>query len=774
MTSGPTSSASRRASGAAARLLVRLRWVVVAGWLAVCAVLSVVPYTSPDDDLGGFVRADNPAIAAEIRSFEIFGFPLLSRTVLVQRDPDGLSVYAQAEAVLRGIAVNQRAYDSELILGALPVPNTLGLFPGAAERGTTVLTYLFLPPRAGFAEQRDAAESFADAHLGAADDAFVGVTGSIPARAAQAEVLEESLPYVEVATVAVIALIVALCFRSLVAPLVTLFVALVAAVVALRGTGLVAALLELSVPTEIRPLLIALLLGVVTDYTVFFLSALRAALAAGLPDREAVVRATATTAPVVAVAGLTVAAGTGALLVADSALFRGLGPALASTVLVGLAVAVTLAPAVLAVLGRSALWPEARAGSAGPAAPAAAPTAPPAAPQGVIARLAHALTHRRPAAAVLAVTTALLVLAALPLLHLRLGVAFVESLPSGSPVVAAAQAARSGFAPGILAPTEVLLEGSGVARQARELDRLSDLLREQPGVDAVVGPGLLPVADRYGVFLARSGDAARLLVVLAERPLGALGVTAVDGLRERLPELLQASGLGGVRASLAGDSALSALIVEETTDDLLRISTAALLANLVLLVLFLRAPLTALLLLGASVLALAAALGLTVLVFQDVLGGSGLTFYVPFAAAVLLVSLGSDYNIYAVGRVWEELRTRPLAEAVRVAFPETTTAIVAAAATLAASFGLLALVPLRPFRELAFAMAVGILLDAAVVRTLVVPSLLTLLGRHARPLHLSSLRTTARPVTAPAPGGRSRHRQASARRATSGAGTPWS
>ncbi len=353
----------------------------------------------------------------------------------------------------------------------------------------------------------------------------------------------------------------------------------------------------------------------------------------------------------------------------------------------------------------------------------------------------------------LAVTTAGLVLAALPLLHLRLGVAFVDSLPSGSPVVAAAQAARQGFAPGILAPTEVLLEGAGVARQDGALDRLTELLREQPGVDAVVGPGVLPVADRYGVFLARSGDAARLLVVLAERPLGALGVTAVGSLRERLPELLEASGLSGTRASLAGDSALSALIVADTTDDLLRIATAALTANLVLLLLFLRAPLTSLLLLGASVLALGAALGLTVLVFQDLLGGAGLTFYVPFAAAVLLVSLGSDYNIYAVGRVWDELRTRPLAAAVRVAFPDTTAAIVAASATLAASFGLLALVPLRPFRELAFAMALGILIDAAVVRTLVVPSLLTLLGRRARPVRLPTFQRAAPPPPAGTGGG---------------------
>ena len=625
-------------------------------------------------------------------------------------------MYAQAEAVLRAVAVDQGAYDVDPILGALPVPNAV--FPGAAERGTAVLTYLFLPPTTGFADQRRAAEDFARQQLSDPDDAYVGVTGSIPARAQQAALIERSLPLVETATIAVIALIVAASFRSLVAPVVALFVAGVATVSTLQVVALLAGLLGISVPADIEPLIVALLLGVVTDYSVFFLSGLRGELADGASARDAVLRTTARTAPIVAVAGLTVAAGTGALLVARSALFRGLGPGLALTVLIGLIIAVTLVPAVLAVLGRTALWPSAPPGRE-PSPPAAR------------ADLATALTRRRTAAVVTALAVAGLLLAALPLRHLQLGVSFIAALPSDSPVTQAARQARAGFAPGVLAPTEVLIEGEGVARRPDAVARLAALLDARPGVDAVVGPGLLPVADRYGVFLARSGDAARLLVVLDERPLSAPAIDTVRALQDALPGLLEQAGLSGATASLAGDTALSAAIVADTTGDLLRISVAALLANLVMLVLFLRAVLTSLLLLASSVLALLASLGLTVFVFQDLLGGSGLTFYVPFAAAVLLVALGSDYNIFAVGRVWEETRHLALPRAIQVAVPDTTRAITAAALTLAASFGLLALVPLRPFRELAFAMALGVLLDAVVVRSLLVPSLLTLLGDRA-------------------------------------------
>jgi putative drug exporter of the RND superfamily len=128
-------------------------------------------------------------------------------------------------------------------------------------------------------------------------------------------------------------------------------------------------------------------------------------------------------------------------------------------------------------------------------------------------------------------------------------------------------------------------------------------------------------------------------------------------------------------------------------------------------------------------MAVAAAMGVTTLVFQSIAGNSGLTFYVPFAAAVLLVALGADYSIFGVGYIWAEARHRPLVGAIRVAVPRSTRAISAAGITLALSFAMLAFVPLRPFREFAVAMSVGILVDVYVVRTLLVPSLVSLARR---------------------------------------------
>lgn len=715
-----------------AALVVRLRWAVVVAWvvLAAAAVLILpAPSSGGIGNLEGFAPGGNPYVATEIRSIEEFGFPLLARTVVVQNDPEGLSPYAQAEAVLRAGALSRQQYDdTDPILGALPLVNTLGLFPGAAERGTTALTYLFMPPDSNLFTQTRAAERFAATYLTDPDDAFVGVTGSIPARVEQQVIVQDSLRVVEVATVSAIVLIVALNFRSVVAPVLALGTAGLSFLVTVRIAGALSETMGVGIPAELRPLLLALLLGVVTDYAIFFLSGSQHSLRQGMGRLDAARTATAEFAPIVAVAGVTVAAGTASLLAAESSIFRAFGPGMALTVLVAVAVSVTLIPALLALLGRAAFWPSRPEAVADPAdIPGPGP-----------ARLVGGafrgggivwLTRRPVALAVALGCTGALMLAAVPLRHLTLGVSFVPSLPSTSQPTVAAEAATQGFAEGILSPTVLLVEGESITAQVDGLSRLRELLEEDPGVAGVLGPGQNLLTEELGIVLARSGDAARFLIVLADEPLGATSIATFERLQETLPDLLDQAGLEGAETAFGGDTPLASLLTSSTRADLARIALAVLAVNLLLLVLFLRALVLPLYLLATSVLALGASLGLATWVFQDLLGHDGLTFYVPFAAAVLLVALGSDYNIFGVGHVWQVARTRPLRAAIIEAVPRTTRAINAAAITLAVSFGMLALVPLDPFRELAFVMGVGIVLDAVVVRTFLVPTLLVLFGR---------------------------------------------
>jgi RND superfamily putative drug exporter len=225
------------------------------------------------------------------------------------------------------------------------------------------------------------------------------------------------------------------------------------------------------------------------------------------------------------------------------------------------------------------------------------------------------------------------------------------------------------------------------------------------------------------------GQAARFAVFFDESPLGADAIDDFRRLEDRLPALLREAGLDGARAGLAGQTALASQTVEAVVGSSVRVGAVVLAVNFILLALFLRALVAPLYLLAASVASVAATLGLTTYFFQDLLGHSDLTYYVPFAAGVLLISLGSDYNVFVVGRIWDELRNRPVREAIAVAVPRASKAISVAGIALALSFAVLAVVPLDAFREFAFMMSVGVLIETFLVRSLLIPSLMSVFGR---------------------------------------------
>ncbi|MEO3938742.1 MMPL family transporter [Dermatophilaceae bacterium Soc4.6] len=711
-----------------ARFTTRRRWWIIGGWLVGLGLLLVAPpVATGGNELASIIPLDSPAVASELRSVAEFGYPLSSRTAVIQRDPEGLSPYVQAESVLDAVALDQRGGTDYPLLGALPLTNTLRLGGTSGETNTAVLTYLFMDPTSSFARQQEAAGRYIAAHLERPQDHVVGVAGSIPARAQQASLVAEYLPRLELLTVLAILLLVGVTFRSVLAPVIALLASGLSFVATTHLSETVGGLLGVAAPAELEPLLVALLLGVVTDYTIFYLTALRTRLPEHDDWRDAVTEAVAADTPIVLAAGITVAAGTAALLAANSPFFRGFGPAMALAVVVGLAVSVTLVPALLAILGPRVLWPGMRIRAPSAPSPQAStglrrmrPS-----PQQPLVRL---LRGRRTAWASLLLCVGVLGLAAIPVVRLDLGVGFTSSLPDSNPVSRASAAAGMAFAPGITSPTTILLEKPGVTSDVGALATFQSLIGQAKGVAAVIGPAQNFTLKAQNIVLARSGNAARMLVVFDHDPLDAVAIDDLTALRTQLPQMAARSGLSGARVSLGGDTALAEGLVSSTGGDLGRIAVAGILVNLLLLVFFLRALVAPLFLLASSVLALTASLGMMVLVFMVLGHHEGVTFYVPFAAAVLLVSLGSDYNIFGVGRVWEEARHLPLRAAVLKAVPESSRAITAAGMTLAVSFGMLAIIPLTPFRELAFAMTCGILIDAFLVRSLLVPALLLVVG----------------------------------------------
>jgi RND superfamily putative drug exporter len=712
-------------SGGFAWLVVRLRWAIVLAWIAAAVGTSVL-FPSLEDAGGlpatSLIPRDSKSLETTARSQELFPIPLTGQTAVVQRDPDGLSQAAQARVVERAVALSvQKDPDLAGLELALPITNTLELLPSSRENSTTAVTFLLMRPELSLQDQDDLAHRFTAKYVTEADDALVGITGAAPARLQEWREIVGALPWVTAAAILAIALILGVYYRAPLAPAVALAAAGIAYLVSKHVVAWAGPHVGVTVPRDVEPVMVALVLGIVTDYAVFFLSATRRRLLEGESRIDAATRGTADFLPTVITAGLIVAAGSAALLAGTLGFFRALGPAMAGTVVISLLIAVTLIPALMAIFGRVVFWPHFER------------QADPVIARNTEARVEfwRALTRlavSRPVALLVSIIClALLALACRGLVEINLGITSIRGLPSEAEERRAALAASEGFAPGILSPLVVLVEGdSELPREA--LQRLEASLEKQSGVATAIGPGDEAARLVPNLVTSDRAPAARYLVILDKDPHGGRAIDDFEALRDRMPELLDDAGLSEARVGFSGETAFAAETVRTIVHDLGRIGVAALLANLILLAFFLRALVAPVYLLVASGLALAASLGLTALLFQEVLGYDELTYFVPFAVAVLLLSLGSDYNVFVVGQIWREAEVRPLRDAVAFAAPRASGAISVAALALACSFAALAIIPLRTFREFAFAMSMGVLLDAFLVRSVLIPALVSVFG----------------------------------------------
>jgi RND superfamily putative drug exporter len=712
------------------------RWPIVLLWGAAVLASSLwLPTLSQAGGSGfaGFTQANSRAIKTEVESVKKFSVPVITRVMVVQHDPNGLSQATQRAVVQRALGIDQHKpqfADMGKRTLALPLINTgtAGMKVGHGKPGTTAVTILGFDPRISFSDQVAMAHRFIARHT-ARGDHVVGVTGLYAGRVAQVHYITDHLTLLEIATIAAVLIVVALRFRSILAPLVTAVAAAVSFAVMSHVVAEYGARTGNAIPSDLEPLLIALVLGVVTDYTIFYLAGMQDRLGHGDGRLPAARIATAEFTPIVLTAGLTVSATVLSLLAAKLGFFRVFGPGMAITVGVAVLVSVTLVPALLAIFGRVMFWPS----RPRPLAPTEAddPAAGPIDPDvlGWRGSLARFLTVRWVAVLVILGCLAGAWFAAAPARHMRLELGVTTSVPSSDQMRRAAVALGTGFPRGLLSPTVVLVRRPGVGNDLAALSRLERDIDRVPGVAAVLGPTQQAQTARYGAVVSKDRSAARFVVLFNTFPTGADAVASLRRIEDRMPAMVRAAGLTGVDVAYAGDTALTAEATDATTGSLRRIAIVAFAVDFVLLALFLRALVAPLYLLVTNTLAMLMALGITTYLFQDVLGYDGLVFYVPFAAFVLLLALGSDYNIFAVGSVWDEARNRDLRDAIAYAVPRSTSAITAAGIALAISFGLLAVVPLSPFQELGTVLGVGILLDAFVVRSLLVPALLGLFGK---------------------------------------------
>lgn len=703
-----------------ARAIVFLRYLIVPAWIAGAILASVsLPsiFSSEQSELGSLLPRDSEAIAVEEEAIQVFGIPVLSRTMVVAHEPGNFTV-KQGTAAARLLTAIDEQPEGQGHLRAVPLLDAPGLLE-SKRLGSTLVVFLYVDPELRESEQADVVDGFAERLQRVTGAESVHVTGAVPASRAETSIANDDLLWVELATVLLVVAILAAYFRSAGIPLLGLGTVAIAYQVADHVLGWASERYGISIPREVDPVIVALLFGILTDYLVFFVSDYRRHLNEGLSSCEAVTEVTTELLPVIATAALMIAGATLTLLLSGVRFLSAFGPGMAVAVVVGAAVALTFIPATLAIFGRLLLWPS----RPRPETRGSHPQE-----RGPRGRLVGFAAHHPAFVSIVCIVA--LGAAASGLRHLELGNPIIRGLPTSTSPRQGYDVATDTLGPGVVGPTMLVLQEPGIGERRQQLASLQLALGEEDGVAGVIGPAMEPQRARpYGVLVSPDRNAARYVLVLAADPDGAAGTRILDEVEAGLPALLEENGLGEARVGITGDTTIAAELNSDTWQALERVAPAALLVLLLLLWVLLRSRTAPFYLVGVSVLVVAAALGLTVYVFQGLLGYEELAFFVPVATAILLLALGADYNVFLISRIWTEAERQDLRPAIRTAGSRAARAITVAGFILALSFAAVALIPIVAFRELAFAMFVGLLLDTLVARTLLIPALVSLFGR---------------------------------------------
>lgn len=269
--------------------------------------------------------------------------------------------------------------------------------------------------------------------------------------------------------------------------------------------------------------------------------------------------------------------------------------------------------------------------------------------------------------------------------------------------------------------------------------RLHTALGEPSRLPAAPPPGTPVPAALYNAYRASStfvGAGGRVIQFEAAlRAGGQQSTAAMNATPEIRRAVSRAAASSGATASGVAGEAAALYDVSATSDkDLLNIVPVAIVAIALLLAVVLRSLVAPLYLIVSVAFSYLAALGVATLVFVDIVGEPGLTFILPFLMFIFLLALGEDYNILVMTRIREEARSLPLKQAVIHAVGRTGTTVTSAGLVLAGTFGVLAVAAGSSasgsqVRAIGFGLAIGILMDTFVVRTLLVPATVALLGR---------------------------------------------
>jgi putative drug exporter of the RND superfamily len=657
----------------------RMKYLIILFWLVVAVVAGPLA-----GKLQGVEKNDAkswlPGSAESTQVLDIqsrFTSPNTIPAVVVYERGTGLTATDQAKIAADAQTFGHLADLDGKVVG--PVPSKDG-------QVAQIVVPINLGPQ-GWSKAADVVDHLRATATGGNSTLTVHITGPAGMAADSSKAFEGIDSTLLFGTVGVVVLILLLTYRSPALWLLPVISAGVALTCAQAVIYLLAKHAGLVVNAQSAGILTVLVFGAGTDYALLLVARYREELRRHQDRHEAMAVALHRAGPAIVASAATVVIGMLCLLFAETNSTKGLGPVAAIGIAVGLGVMLTLLPALLVTVGRWIFWPvRPRYGSAEPTT------------TGFWARIGGRIA-RRPRTTWIVTS---LVLAALAVGMAQLnanGLTDKESFRGHPDSVAGEEVlARHGGA-GAGSPVVVVSKADQAAA-------VRDALAGTDGIDRTsVTPPV--VKDGYAYVQGNLSTA--------------VDSTAAFDTVDRVRTAVHA--VPGAQAKVGGNTAVNLDVRRAATYDRNLIIPVVLVVVLIILGLLLRAVVAPVFLVATVVLSFGAALGASALVFRHIFGFGGADTGLPLFVFVFLVALGIDYNIFLMTRVREETIRHGTRRAALIGLSATGGVITSAGLVLAGTFAVLATLPLTAFAEIGFAVALGVLLDTIVVRSVLVTAL---------------------------------------------------
>ena len=662
----------------------RSKWAVLALWLILVVVAGPLAgklMSVEDNEASSWLPGDaeSTRVLVDQRSFQPVD---TAQAVVIYQRASGITDADRAKA----------AQDAGTFATA---PHVLGAVvgPQESEDGRALQTVVPVDIGSnGWNDLKPAVEGMRATAATGSDGMATHVTGPAGIGADQAAAFEGIDGTLLFGTVAVVIVLLLLTYRSPVLWVLPLLAAGVSLATSQALIYLLAAHAGLTVNAQSAGILIVLVLGAGTDYALLLTARYREELRRHEDRHEAMAFALHRAGPAILASSATVVASMLCLLVARMNSTRGLGPVCAIGVLVALMAMLTLLPALLVIFGRWVFWP------VRPSYGTAEPTK-----SGNWAHVGRWIAGRPRK---VWIGTALgLAACCLGLVSLDANGLSTAGTFTGKPDSVVGQQVLNEHFPGGTGAPLTVISAAGPAGSVRAA------ATDVPGIAATTPPVV-------------HGDLAVFQATLADPPDSQAAKDTVDQVRTAVHAVPDAD------AEVGGGTAVILDAGRAATADNRAIIPLVLGVVLVILALLLRAVTAPLVLIGTVVLSYAAALGISAFVFAHVFHFEGQDNAFPLFVFVFLVALGIDYNIFLMTRVREESGHRGTREGAVAGLAATGGVITSAGLILASTFAVLGTLPVVGFAEIGFAVALGVLIDTLIVRSVLVTALTVDLDRH--------------------------------------------